>query len=157
MCTCAVRDQIQSGIITSQQAFQRDVTAAYLSILPYVYSYIGVAVGICLVKWFENWCFSYTGAKLSRRVRSNLMSAILRQEIGWFDRDENSTGALISNLSINAVIVRGAVGEVFALVVTDVAIIVGCMIVAFTSGGGGWKVNKSSFLSILLKNVDYLY
>lgn len=50
---------------------------------------------------------------LARRVRVALFGAILRQDIGWFDRDENSSGRLATLLSTDAAYVRGAVGDVF--------------------------------------------
>jgi hypothetical protein len=35
------------------------------------------------------------------------------QDIGWFDRDENSSGRLATLLSTDAAYIRGAVGDVF--------------------------------------------
>jgi hypothetical protein len=40
-----------------------------------------------------------------------VLQAILRQEIGWFDRDANSSGALSLLLSNDATHVRGAVAD----------------------------------------------
>jgi hypothetical protein len=34
------------------------------------------------------------------------------QDVGWFDRDENSSGRLSTLLSTDAAYVRGAVGDV---------------------------------------------
>ena len=44
-------------------------------------------------------CFSASGESLTRRVRYPTFKAMLRQEIGWFDNDENTTGILIGTLS----------------------------------------------------------
>ena len=149
MCSCAARDQITSGQLTSAQVFERDVYTPYFDeILPSVYTFIGLSVVLALIIFFQAWCKSFTGANLSRRVRSYLMSSILRQEIGWFDQEENSVGALLSNLSINAVIVRGLVGDLFCLLTTNGSIAIGCVIVSFTAGGAIWKLSLVS-LSLL--------
>lgn len=34
------------------------------------------------------------GEYLTRRVREDMFAAVLRQEVAWFDRDENSSGAI---------------------------------------------------------------
>jgi len=39
----------------------------------------------------------------------------------WFDKDENSSGKLASSLSTDAAVIRGAVGDVFGMVVQNLA------------------------------------
>ena len=41
------------------------------------------------------------GEKFTERVRVKLFGAILRQEISWFDKPENSVGALTTILSVD--------------------------------------------------------
>lgn len=48
----------------------------------------------------------------------------------WFDKDENSSGQLGSTLATDAAVIRGAVGDVFGVVVQNLA----CM-AAGESGG----------------------
>ena len=45
----------------------------------------------------------------------SFLQAILRQEIGWFDRDTNSSGALSALLSNDATYVRAAVADAAGL------------------------------------------
>ena len=47
-------------------------------------------------------CFSISGENLTGFYRSGLFKAILRQEVGWFDDEENSTANLSTKLSKNA-------------------------------------------------------
>lgn len=47
------------------------------------------------------------GEKLTRRVRNNMFKAILRQELGWFDKKENSVGAICARLSTDATHIQG--------------------------------------------------
>jgi hypothetical protein len=40
------------------------------------------------------YCFGYMGQQLALRMRSMLFGSMLRQEIGWFDMEKNSSGQL---------------------------------------------------------------
>ena len=43
-----------------------------------------------------------SGENLTSRIRSILFKAMLRQEIGWYDDERNSTAALATKLSHDA-------------------------------------------------------
>lgn len=47
------------------------------------------------------------GEKLTKRVRALMFETILRQEPGWFDREENSVGAVSTKLSSDAANIQG--------------------------------------------------
>ena len=51
--------------------------------------------------------FTISGERLTLRLRSETFHAILKQEIGWFDDQRNSTGALVTRLSNDAAQVEG--------------------------------------------------
>jgi ATP-binding cassette subfamily B (MDR/TAP) protein 1 len=57
----------------------------------------GVAGGIC--QCISSIAFSKSGEALTMRMRIISFASILRQEIGWFDREENKIGALVTQLS----------------------------------------------------------
>ena len=59
------------------------------------------------------------GQKLALRVRKLLFGAILRQEVGWFDRESNNSGSLSSLLSNEAQYVKGAVADVIGLLLQN--------------------------------------
>lgn len=82
-------------------------------------------------------CFGIVGSNLASRVRILFFKAVLRQEIGWFDLDSNTSGALVSRLSSDAPAVRGAVADVLGVSVQNIATLVFGYVVAFTSG---WKM-----------------
>ena len=46
--------------------------------------------------------FTVAAERLTLRMRGMAFEAMLRQEIAWFDRPENQTGALCSRLSSDA-------------------------------------------------------
>lgn len=58
--------------------------------------------------------FSISGEKLTIRVRKETFSAILRQEIGWFDEKANNTGALCARLSLDASKIQGVRSKPFS-------------------------------------------
>ena len=51
--------------------------------------------------------FTVSGERLTARLRSDSFHAMLKQEIGWFDDERNSTGALVTRLSNDAAQVEG--------------------------------------------------
>ena len=48
-----------------------------------------------------------SGENLTSRLRSLSFRAMLRQEMGWFDEERNSTGALTTRLANDAGQVQG--------------------------------------------------
>ena len=52
-------------------------------------------------------CFTVSGENLTSRLRSRSFRAMLRQDIGWFDNERNSTGALTTRLANDASQVQG--------------------------------------------------
>ena len=51
-----------------------------------------------------------SGENLTSRLRYLAFKAMMRQEIGWFDEERNSTGALTTRLADDASKVQGATG-----------------------------------------------
>ena len=52
-------------------------------------------------------CFSVSGENLTARLRELSFKAMLRQEIGWHDLEQNSTGILTTRLAQDAARVQG--------------------------------------------------
>ncbi|KAK9468095.1 P-loop containing nucleoside triphosphate hydrolase protein [Lipomyces arxii] len=61
----------------------------------------------------SQYIFSYTSQKLVRRIRLMLFRQILRQDIAFFDKDENTTGSLTTKLSSEAQAIEGLTGASF--------------------------------------------
>ena len=56
---------------------------------------------------FQTICFTVAGENLTKRLRSHLFTAFLRQEVGWFDEERNSTGALTTRLASDTALIQG--------------------------------------------------
>ncbi|KAG1881998.1 P-loop containing nucleoside triphosphate hydrolase protein [Suillus tomentosus] len=77
----------------------------------------------------QNYYFASSAAILTAKLRSISFKAILRQDIAYFDKEENSTGALTSNLSDNPQKVNGLAGVTLgAIVQACVTVIAGSVI-----------------------------
>ncbi|KAK7381342.1 hypothetical protein VNO78_33967 [Psophocarpus tetragonolobus] len=96
----------------------------------YSLCFLGLAVFSLVVNILQHYNFAYMGEYLTKRVRERMLSKILTFEVGWFDQDENSTGAVCSRLAKEANVVRSLVGDRMALVVQTISAVV----IAFTMG-----------------------
>eukprot|EP00879_Flechtneria_rotunda_P003779 GHRR01004019.1.p1 GENE.GHRR01004019.1~~GHRR01004019.1.p1 ORF type:complete len:1293 (+),score=472.26 GHRR01004019.1:779-4657(+) len=97
----------------------------------YSWMFFVVACGVLLATAGQQWSFAVMGQALSRRMRVMLFKSTLRQEIGWFDMEENSSGKLASALSSDATVLRGAVGDVFGVIIQNIAVMSAGYIIAF--------------------------
>ncbi|KAK1392920.1 putative xenobiotic-transporting ATPase [Heracleum sosnowskyi] len=79
------------------------------------------------------------GERLTMRVRLLMFTAILSNEVGWFDSDENSTGSLTSKLAANATLVRSSLADRLSTVVQNVALMVTAFVIAFTLS---WRISS---------------
>ncbi|KAG0251782.1 Multidrug resistance protein 1 [Mortierella polycephala] len=59
--------------------------------------------------------FEYVGETMSRRMRTLSFKAIVSQEMGFFDKEENSTGALSSRLATDAYQMHELVSQIMKL------------------------------------------
>ena len=79
----------------------------------------------------QHLCFSVAGENLTSRLRSLSFKAVLRQEIGWFDEERNSSGFLTTRLADDAAKVQGVTGtRVGTLLETSIGMLM-ALIIAF--------------------------
>jgi len=71
----------------------------------YSLCFLGLAVFSLVVNILQHYNFAYMGEYLTKRIRERMLSKILTFEVGWFDQDENSTGAVCSRLAKEANVV----------------------------------------------------
>uniref|UniRef100_A0A8H8CEK7 P-loop containing nucleoside triphosphate hydrolase protein n=1 Tax=Psilocybe cubensis TaxID=181762 RepID=A0A8H8CEK7_PSICU len=69
-----------------------------------------IAILSCMSITAQNLYFGSAAASLTARLRNLSFKAILRQDIAFFDKDENSTGSLVGQLSENPQKVEGLAG-----------------------------------------------
>ncbi|VAI55324.1 unnamed protein product [Triticum turgidum subsp. durum] len=77
--------------------------------------------------------FAIAGGKLIERVRTLSFQNIVHQEVAWFDNSSNSSGALGTRLSVDALNVRRLVGDNLGLIVQSTASLIAGFVIAFTA------------------------
>ncbi|KAL5582453.1 hypothetical protein UlMin_014895 [Ulmus minor] len=93
----------------------------------YALCFLGLAIFSLVINVCQHYNFAYMGEYLTKRIRERMLSKILTFEIGWFDQDENSSGAVCSRLAKDANVVRSLVGDRMALIVQTLsAVTVAC-------------------------------
>nr|CAB3449152.1 unnamed protein product [Digitaria exilis] len=94
----------------------------------YALIFVSLAVVSFVLNIGQHYNFGAMGEYLTKRIREQMLEKILTFEIGWFDRDENSSGAICSQLAKGANIVRSLVGDRMSLVVQTVsAVLIACI------------------------------
>ena len=79
-------------------------------VFKYIYScgaLISSFVALNPFNYFQTFLFAISGEALTQRLRAKIFRLLLRQEVAYFDKSENSTGALCTRLSTEASAVQG--------------------------------------------------
>jgi len=67
--------------------------------------FVGLALVSFLINIAQHYNFGVMGEYLTKRIREQMISKILTFEIGWFDSDRNSSGAICTQLAQDANVV----------------------------------------------------
>ncbi|XP_020207666.1 ABC transporter B family member 13 [Cajanus cajan] len=94
--------------------------------------FVGVAVITIPIYLLLHYFYTLMGERLTARVRLLMFSAILNNEVAWFDMDENNTGSLTAMLAADATLVRSALADRLSTIVQNVALTVTAFVIAFT-------------------------
>ncbi|TFK26115.1 P-loop containing nucleoside triphosphate hydrolase protein [Coprinopsis marcescibilis] len=96
---------------------------------------IAIVASICVA--LQNYYFATAAAALTARLRTSVFKAILRQDVEFFDKDENSTGSLTANLSENPQKVNGLAGITLGAIIQSFATLIGGSVIGLAYI---WKV-----------------
>lgn len=78
----------------------------WFSIRKYAGILVALAVFFIGANILQHYNFASAGEQLTKRVRVQMLRSILQYEVGWFDKDENSSGSVCSRLATDANMVR---------------------------------------------------
>ncbi|KAI3799799.1 hypothetical protein L1987_35102 [Smallanthus sonchifolius] len=86
-----------------------------------------------IANFLQHFYFGIMGEKMTERVRRMMFSAMLRNEVGWFDEEENSADTLSMRLANDATFVRAAFSNRLSILIQDssaviVAILIGMLL-----------------------------
>nr|XP_027097985.1 ABC transporter B family member 21-like [Coffea arabica] len=82
--------------------------------------------------------FAVAGCKLIKRIRLKCFEKIVHMDISWFDREENSSGRISSQLSIDATSVGSLVGESLSMLVQNSATGFAGLLIGFAAS---WRLS----------------
>ncbi|CAH2103160.1 unnamed protein product [Euphydryas editha] len=105
-------------------------------------------ISMCL----QSATFTNAGLKMTTRLRQQYFSALLRQEIGFFDKETNTVGALCARLSGDAAEVQGATGLRIGLILQGTSSVVVGFIMAISYN---WKLTLvgTAFLPLMVGSI----
>ncbi|KAM3337483.1 hypothetical protein P3S68_031808 [Capsicum galapagoense] len=99
-------------------------------------TFVSLGLTSLLVAPLKTFFFAVAGCKLIKRIRLMCFEQIVYMEISWFDREENSIGAVGSRLSTDAASVRGIVGESLALLVQNISTAIAGLVIGLEASCG---------------------
>lgn len=106
---------------------------------------VGILTGIGT--FLQMYTFGLAGVRMTTRIRRMAFTAILKQDMGWYDEDANSVGALCARLSSDAGAVQGATGtRVGAMLQAFSTLVIGIGLSMYYT----WKMTLVSVVSIPL-------
>uniref|UniRef100_A0A5B6Z274 Putative ABC transporter B family member 20 n=1 Tax=Davidia involucrata TaxID=16924 RepID=A0A5B6Z274_DAVIN len=77
-----------------------------------------------VANFLQHFYFGIMGEKMTERVRRMMFSAMLRNEVGWFDEEDNSADTLSMRLANDATFVRAAFSNRLSIFIQDSAAVV---------------------------------
>lgn len=99
--------------------------------------YVMLAFVLCIAYAMQGIAFAKTSERLIHKVRDAAFRTLLRQDIEFFDRKENSTGALMGLLSTETTHVAGLSGVTLGSIIVAVVTLVSCCALGLAIG---WKL-----------------
>ncbi|KAI7903328.1 P-loop containing nucleoside triphosphate hydrolase protein [Cokeromyces recurvatus] len=98
-----------------------------------LYAFVFFILGIFAFIGFGSQVLSFetSGERYTKRLRAMIFAAYMRQEIGFFDRDENNAGALTSKLAVDARNVNEMITKVWGDVTQLITTAIVGLIIAF--------------------------
>ncbi|KAL0409966.1 UNVERIFIED_CONTAM: ABC transporter B family member 1 [Sesamum latifolium] len=139
----ALVGSIGSVVCGSLSAFFAYVLSAVLSvyynpdhaymireIAKYCYLLIGVSSAALIFNTLQHYFWDTVGENLTKRVREKMFAAVLKNEMAWFDQEENESSRVAARLALDANNVRSAIGDRISVIMQNSAL----MLVACTAG-----------------------
>lgn len=84
----------------------------------------GMGIVTVIANFLQHFYFGIMGEKMTERVRRMMFSAMLRNEVGWFDLEENSADNLSMRLANDATFVRAAFSNRLSIFIQDIAAVI---------------------------------
>ncbi|DBA02133.1 TPA: hypothetical protein N0F65_011200 [Lagenidium giganteum] len=91
-----------------------------------------LAIVFALAVTMQNYCFGVVSERLTTRMRLAVFRAMLRQEVGWFDLDANSSGALTTRLATDCAVLQAMTTDALGRSLVTLCTVVTAFSIAFS-------------------------
>ncbi|KAI3779497.1 hypothetical protein L2E82_09218 [Cichorium intybus] len=81
----------------------------------YCIVFVGLGIACFFTNLLQHYNFAVMGERLTKRVREKMLENVLTFEVGWFDREENTSAAVCARLATEASLIRSLVGDRISL------------------------------------------
>ncbi|XP_047544251.1 multidrug resistance protein homolog 49-like [Vanessa atalanta] len=128
----------------------RDDIVYYADFYSGMFLVVAAVAGLSMC--LQSTTFTNAGLKMTTRLRQQYFSALLRQEIAFFDKESNTVGALCARLSGDAAEVQGATGLRIGLILQGTSSVVVGFIMAICYN---WKLTLvgTAFLPLMVGSI----
>lgn len=99
--------------------------------------YLMLGLSIFTVFSLQGLIFAYCSERMIHRARDRAFRTMLRQDVEFYDRDENTSGGLTSFLSTETTHMAGLSGATLGTILMSISTLVTCCVVAIAFG---WKL-----------------
>ncbi|CAD6263479.1 unnamed protein product [Miscanthus lutarioriparius] len=97
----------------------------------YVFIYIGTGLYAVVAYLVQHYFFSIMGENLTTRVRRMMLAVILRNDVGWFDQEENNSNLVAARMSTDAADVKSAIAERISVILQNMTSLLVSFVVGF--------------------------
>ncbi|KAL2547092.1 ABC transporter B family member 15 [Forsythia ovata] len=99
----------------------------------YVFKLLYIAVGIGFAAFIEGVCWTRTAERQTSRIRTEYLKSVLRQEVGFFDKQDvsSTTFQVVSNISADAHLIQAVIAEKIPTCLTQLCAFIFSLLVSF--------------------------
>ncbi|XP_078429609.1 ATP binding cassette subfamily B19 [Wolffia australiana] len=97
----------------------------------FVFVYVGTGLYAVVAYLMQHYFFSIMGENLTTRVRRMMLAAILRNEVGWFDEEENNSTLVAARLAVDAADVKSVTADRISVILQNMTSLLVSFIVGF--------------------------
>ncbi|CAM6129698.1 unnamed protein product [Calypogeia fissa] len=108
------------------------------NVATYSEALVGLGGGALCIYTLQHYSIGVVGENLVKRIREKMFFKILRNELGWYDMEENNSSQILARLNSDSTHVRGAIGDRVALMLQNATLVIASWTITL---GLQWKLS----------------
>ncbi|XP_074276332.1 ABC transporter B family member 1 [Silene latifolia] len=131
-CICGSLSAFFAYVLSAVLSVYYSPDHAYMirEIAKYCYLLIGLSSAALIFNTLQHFFWDVVGENLTKRVREKMLTAVMKNEMAWFDQEENESARVAARLALDANNVRSAIGDRISVIMQNCAL----LLVACTAG-----------------------